>query len=513
MKLSDINKNKDLLAKILSESKFLDDHYAAPIPLRQRLWHFDNKHYALLLCQTCNTNKVNFSEKTKVYSRFCSSKCAHTSDSVRQKTEKTCMAKYGVKSNLCLTENKEKEKETKLRKYGCEHYTQTKEFKEKYKKTCLAKYGVDNASKLDSTKEKINLTNQSRYNRKRKSQEHLTMDVIELKNNKEEMKKWYYELKMPVTEIARLLKVNHSQLCVHFNTNLGIKITRHNVSMHERQVSEFITSLGFVCEMSNRIIIKPKEVDIYIPEKKIAFEINGLAWHSELRGKTKDYHINKTRACLAKGVRLVQIWTTEWDHQQELVKSRIKSILGVNNTIPGRKCKVIEVDNMTAKEFLDKNHIQGNCPSKVRLGLESNDGRLVALMTFGKSRFTNKIEWELIRYCSEQGCNIVGGANKLFSFFKKKYVPTTIISYCDLRWNTGELYSKLGFGFARNNAPNYWYIKNYANRLESRMQYQKHKLKDKLISYDPELTEWENMIANKYDRVWDCGNSVWIWRE
>jgi len=54
--------------------------------------------------------------------------------------------------------------------------------------------------------------------------------------------------------------------------------------------------------------------------------------------------------------------------------------------------------------------------------------------------------------------------------------------------------------------PNYFYVNNY--KRQSRVQYQKHKLKDKLDFFDENLTEWENMQINEFDRIWDCGNSV-----
>ena len=31
------------------------------------------------------------------------------------------------------------------------------------------------------------------------------------------------------------------------------------------------------------------------------------------------------------------------------------------------------------------------------------------------------------------------------------------------------------------------------------------------LAFDPELTEWENMKINGYDRIWDCGTDVWAW--
>ncbi len=36
----------------------------------------------------------------------------------------------------------------------------------------------------------------------------------------------------------------------------------------------------------------------------------------------------------------------------------------------------------------------------------------------------------------------------------------------------------------------------------------KHKLPKLLEKFDNELTEWENMQINGFDRIWDCGNNV-----
>ena len=43
------------------------------------------------------------------------------------------------------------------------------------------------------------------------------------------------------------------------------------------------------------------------------------------------------------------------------------------------------------------------------------------------------------------------------------------------------------------------------------MTFQKHKLEKVLGKYDINLTEWENMLQNGYDRIWDCGNCKWIY--
>ena len=57
--------------------------------------------------------------------------------------------------------------------------------------------------------------------------------------------------------------------------------------------------------------------------------------------------------------------------------------------------------------------------------------------------------------------------------------------------------------------PNYWYFKGNVLQLESRVKYQKHKLKSLLEFFDESKTEVENMKANGYNRIFDCGNLVY----
>ena len=72
-------------------------------------------------------------------------------------------------------------------------------------------------------------------------------------------------------------------------------------------------------------------------------------------------------------------------------------------------------------------------------------------MSFGVPRFTNDFEWEIIRECSKQECLILGGKEKLWSYFLKHYNPKNCISYCDFSKFTGESYTRLGFKQERLN--------------------------------------------------------------
>lgn len=279
----------------------------------------------------------------------------------------------------------------------------------------------------------------------------------------------------------------------------------------EIAISATIKNMGFTVVNGDRTIIFPKELDIYIPEKNIAIEYNGIFWHSELGGKDKYYHLRKTQECEKRDIELIHVFETEWASSPDLVLSRIKAKLGVNDRIFARKCSIVNIDSKTARNFFDTNHIQGSCNASINIALVY-DGRIVAAMSFGKSRFNKQAEWELLRYCSEQGVNVIGGASRLFNHIIKTITPKSVISYSDKRWNAGTLYSQLGFKYSHDSRPNYFYFaKRDPLNLLSRQHFQKHKLKNILDEFDPDLTEWENMQNNGYNRIWDCGNSVWMW--
>lgn len=279
-----------------------------------------------------------------------------------------------------------------------------------------------------------------------------------------------------------------------------------NRSIAETQVGEFISEFAEIY-VNDRTILNGNELDIVIPDKKIAIEYNGLFWHSDTKGKDKHYHINKLNKCNENGYRLIQIFEDEWENKGRIVRNRLKTILGLSSvSIGARKCVVKEVDNDLAKKFLDKYHLQGHGVSSVRLGLFYKN-RLVALMTFSKSRFNKNYKWELLRYCTIGNFSIVGGASKILKEFRKKH-DGCIISYADKRWSDGDLYRKLGFEELDDSSVAYWYVKDGIRY--NRVQFQKHKLSKILEKYNENLSESDNMKMNGYHKVYDCGNKVFV---
>lgn len=288
-------------------------------------------------------------------------------------------------------------------------------------------------------------------------------------------------------------------------------------SNFEKELLEYIKTLLPNKEIieNDRSILNGKEIDIYIPELKIGFEADGLIWHSEKFNFDKNYHLDKTKKCLENSIQLIHIFEDEWENKREICQSRIANLLGCsNNKIFARKCKIKEVSFKESQKFLNINHIQGNVLSKIRYGLYYND-ELVSVMTFGKQRLNVKGKndensYELLRYCSKIGCNVIGGADRLFKYFIKTYNPETIISFADRRWSNGNLYNVLGFEKYNESEVSYSYVinKKRVNRFTLR--------KDVLVSKygcPSEMTEKKFCESKGWYRIYDCGCLCYIWKK
>ena len=300
----------------------------------------------------------------------------------------------------------------------------------------------------------------------------------------------------------------------HINENtLLCKKCEIPKSKGEEDVYNFIRTITtdkIIHGVGGRKTIYPRELDIYVPSKKLAIEYDGLYWHSEAHGANRNSQLEKTLLCDEKHIQLIHIFEDEWLQKQDIVKSRLSNLFGVyDNVVFARKCEIRLVDSKTSQSFQNENHIQGSCKSKISLGLFFNN-ELISLMTFGKCRFDKKHEWELLRFCNKLGYHIPGAAGKLLKYFERNNNPKSLVSYADRRWSVGKLYEALGFTLTHKSPPNYWYLYNndFEQRL-NRINFQKHKLKNKLDKFDSNKSEYENMRDNGYCRIFDCGNLVY----
>jgi len=286
--------------------------------------------------------------------------------------------------------------------------------------------------------------------------------------------------------------------------------TFHRRSKKEIELCDIITKWNTNTTYCNRTVLDGKELDIYVGDKNFAIEFNGTLYHSEIYGKKdKDFHTGKTQGCLDKGVELWHIFEDQWDNKtkRDIWLSRIKSRLGISDTrIFGRKCVVSDITLEDKQLFLNTNHLQGTDKATHRYGLHY-EGELVAVMTFCKSRYNKKCNWELSRYAVKKYHSVIGGFSKLLSHFRK-HNTGSIVSYADKTYSMGNVYEKNGFTLEAETKHDYFYIKNGVRY--GKHGFTKEGIKNKCEFYDGSLTEWQNMILNGYDKIHTCGMKTYV---
>lgn len=479
----------------------------------------------------CNSPEVKMKNATGVKSTFDKTYGGHPmaiNEDTKSKFKQSMVESHGVDHPSKMSGFVDKVKMTKLDRYGNPNYNHL----EKMKSTMLERYGVDNYRKTDAYDEKVKLTSMQKYGVPYPAQSD------DIQNSRKELmfqkfltssrfENFIYKFKLSDYTGVDMDSKKYPFECIRcgqielHNLSDGravkcSKCDKRTISFFQEGVVDFVQSLfpQHPILINDRTILFPRELDIYLQHKHIAIETDGIFYHSEVSGKkNKTYHIHKTSSCITKGIRLLHVFENEWNQKREIVKSVLKNILGADGVvISGRKTIVREIDPSVKSKFLVENHLQGNDHSTVKIGLFYGD-KLVSVMTFVKSRFDKKLEWEMSRFCNLLGHRIHGGAAKMFSYFIKTYNPKSIVSYCDRRYFGGEVYLKLGMTFVSNTPPNYYYIIDKYDTLRNRISWQKAKLKDKLESFDPSKTEWENMQEHGFDRIWDCGSLKFVWKK
>ena len=442
------------------------------------------------------------------------SECGFGSKVVQDKTRKTNLERYGVENVLQSQEVKERIHENNLRNYGVSENISRPDVKKRMRVAMIEKYGAENPMRNEGLREKASRTRLANaYDRMAGKWK----DYVAPLFSKEEY----------IGFSGNAFGTTYKWKCVkcgnefeqHVHTTGSIfeymprcwkcypNMNEQGQSYKEKEVLDFVKLVYGGDIRSNEHDVINGELDIYIPDRKLAIEFDGLYWHSEEKGKDERYHLDKTRKCLEKGIRLIHIFEDEWNEKQEIVKDRIRSALGLyDRRIYARKCVLKEIDAKACSNFLEINHLQGSDHSSIRYGLFYED-ELVSVMTFGKPRFNKNYDYELIRFASKLGVQIIGGASKLLAHFRKCH-SGSIVSYADRRYSDGRLYEAIGFEKKEESAPNYWWTKGQVKL--SRYQCQKHRLHKILENdFNPDLSESENMILNGWNRIYDCGNIVY----
>lgn len=493
-------------------------------------------------------NKKPFASITQGW-KFCgnASNCACAKQAVSEKV-KISKSQQSAEQKALISE---KRKNTNLAKYGVINAGQTERAKQQHKnfyqdsqlveqsvqqqrQTMLLKYGVLNPAELAWVKYKKTQTMQEKYGVNN------PMQHEDIKNKSVQQRLLSYNAaELLIKNFAKFQTMlqNAYGVCAEIDASeyvgvasrpeIKFKCLSCNWSFEKRfdyaappickvcnptpesfQSKEEVDLVNYIkSNYSGTIItrdrstINPYEIDILLPDLNLAFEYCGLYWHSEISGnKTWNYHAKKYQLSASKGIRLITIFSDEWLYKTDIVKEKIKNLLGArtHQRLGARQCQIEIIDVKTARLFHEQYHIQGG---RRNLGINISlkfQGDTVLVASFVREGD----QYELVRLSSSRP--VAGGASKVLKHFGILYPGSTVISFSDSRWSSGDLYKQLGFEIGGYVAPMQSYVKN--NQRYHKLLFPKHKINPA----GENKTEWQIMQEQGYDRIWDCGKIKWV---
>lgn len=470
------------------------------------------------------------------------------SDIIRGKVKTTCLDKYGVDNGFKSDIIKQKIAKTLMEKYGVDAIGKSSEVREKIQSTCMERYGAPSPLESEYIRAKISRVNIERYGvdnplkdakiwaksantKLGKYGTAFYTQSAEYKNRIEEKRRQYVEslgleyrdnLLIGPTKYGMVSKecvesqldgtVTREMLVVEFadyhNAMRGLGIVADgNITVPHHMFCSILDKHGVRYEVNNRQAIKPKELDIWIPEHNLAIEVNGLYWHSINTPVVDKKHLDKFMACKEQGIRLLQFTDMDILGRPELIESMILSKLGLlPNKIMARKCRVVDVGSSVGQQFLERCHYQSRTTQAAKfVGLEC-DEKLVAVLACSYRDGVARIE----RFACEMFTNVVGGYSKLESFMISQLNPSSIETFSLGLISDGSLYAKSGYTTEGYATTPEWYVTN-SKQLYNRQRFMKHKM-PKIFGdkFDPTKTEWENIIANGLKLYFGAGITKWV---
>lgn len=386
-----------------------------------------------------------------------------------------------------------KMKETNLKKYGVEFPLQSKEIWQKINKSNEKKYGVTTKTRAEKIKDIIIYIEKDEKlkslfsfwleNFDLNSQNIQLMSNL-LANNIIDIYEKYYELynekdEFPDGYLFNIVKkdIKASDVINLFNKGL---ITKKIKSLGEVKIANFLENNDINFSLNDRKLLKDtnmhgKELDFYLPDYNIAFEINPNYTHNSNKYrlpffgeiKDKNYHFNKYLAAQEKNIKLIQLYSNDLDDNILFSKTlpRIETILNINClNLGARQTKIIKVntkrDIKDCREFLNKYHTQGATKASIYYQLRhKNTNELLTVVSFGKpmsKSYENSLE--IKRICFKNNIRIRGAISKIIKQFFREHDVESLITYSDNNFGDGKGYEKVGFKFVKETGPSLKYI-------------------------------------------------------
>lgn len=312
----------------------------------------------------------DYVEIGKKISQTKQNKTQEENDEIKRRRHDTNLEKYGDP----YYHNKEKASETRINKPEEEK----QKSKDKFKNTCLERYGVENVFQSEEVKKIMKETKLEKYgdenytnwpkrsktkkdNRIAKLTEFITREltsvsIIDISNSLSwKMKCNHCNKEFEITEqtfFNRWKAFGSDRFCTICYPRL-----RTGSSIQETELRNFIKTVynGEVSEKAKKKIIGLHELDIWLPELRLAFEFNGTFWHSTAC-RDENYHFWKTSKCENHNVELIHIYECDWMNKRDFIERKIKNIF--ETTSFSSNYEICTIDNLEMLKFIEENTIK-----------------------------------------------------------------------------------------------------------------------------------------------------------
>ena len=427
---------------------------------------------------------------------ICGKEFEYTKDTVDKKTcgsksciqvlrERTCSEKFGTTNAMQSDVVQAKVKEQNQAKYGVNWTLDRPDVQKKIRQSMKARYGKQFSSQISSCQDRFKSTMQSRYDGE------YTMCSPVLRNK-------------AVNTMLKRYGVPYYCMTEDYH-----RFQRHLIYNINRDFQRRLESIGVESTLEKRI--EDRQYDVCIESSRILIEIDPTITHNSVfsifdknsSGLDKFYHRDKSELALKHGYRCIHVF--DWDDADKIL-----DILRPKKFLYARNLAVKEVSITECEEFLNEYHLQSSCRGQdIRIGLYRDNER-IQVMTFGRPRYNNKYEYELLRLCTKCGYGVVGGASRLFQYFIRNYSPASIISYCDAAKFKGTVYKQMGMKLVRTVEPSKVWSKNNRKVTDNLLRARGY---DQLFktNYGKGSSNEQLMLDNGWLPVYDCGQFVFTW--
>lgn len=483
----------------------------------QKVWALRNNTFIRPTCVVCD--KYASFRHGKFNSTCGSSSCAKLNPEAKAKVSKTNLLRYG---NICPLKNetvKQKSINTSMKNYGVKHPMQNKDFAEAQRQAYTDKTGLKSIFDVPEIRAKSSKLAQSPEAKAKRAR-----SLIQTKGDIKFKNKLYERYEKSILQ-SRLMDLQKRQNIVALFSRWGGKYKKykwlhetcgHEFESHFIRVDDFLCprckprsipqekvlvlceDLGIKVLENDRIQIKPREIDLWLPDHKVGIEVNGIYWHNAFRrGLTL---LQKTNM-LKQGL-LLHFWDFEIHLYPEIVKNVIAvKTQNIKSKFYARKCNIIEVSNEDAQIFIDTNNLLGFVESDFHVGLRYNN-EIIAIASF-----INDVGFiKMTRFTCKLGSITVGGLSRLTSFVFKK-LNQKIIADVDLRFSNGSSYEAAGFSRVGIKQPEAkYFMQKYNSRPLA--------ITEINLEHSDKNTSKESVLIDAgWLKIIDCGHARYIFNE